>query len=59
MKTYKVRMMQTQYFEVTIKADSEESARRIASYTSPDECEEDEYVEWEVYDLYEKKVKKA
>jgi hypothetical protein len=47
-------MIQTQHFEVTIKADSEESARRIASYTSPEEYKEDEYVEWEVYDIYEK-----
>ena len=54
MKTYKVRMMQTQHFLVNIEADSYAQAKDIANFKlEQGDCTPDDYVEFEIYSIDE------
>jgi hypothetical protein len=51
MKTYKVRKVYHQYYHATIEADSPEQAQERAEGLSIEDCQSDDYIEWEVYSV--------
>lgn len=51
MKTYKIRKVYHQYFHATIEADSPEQAQERAEGLSIEDCQSDDYIEWEVYSV--------
>lgn len=49
---YKVHMTYHQHYYVEVEANTEEQARQRARFhLSPEDCEPDEYAEWEVYSI--------
>ena len=50
MKTYIVRMNYTRAYFAEVQANSESEAEDIARFNmTPNDCEADDYAEWEVY----------